>query len=186
MREHVESLLALFLSSRGIDTTTISGKPQAEKYGSGVERLLGMLEKFEASREDMAIFERVEDQLFEVIRAWHNEAPSLFDDTYISARWPEDASVSVTFATPEMIQTEKEKLDLWIARKDAGINSMVDVVMSMNNMSKDEAIEKLKEVQDEKIDRMQAFQISAPFTRDEDVEDQEDTDQEDDDANIQE
>ena len=52
----LETYINLFLTSNGIYPKTVSGTADAPRFGSGLERLLAMIEKFEATKDDITLF----------------------------------------------------------------------------------------------------------------------------------
>lgn len=137
---YIELLLSNFLTARGLDPKTIVGSANSStSYASGMERLLALIEKFEASKDDLYLFEVIEKQLFEIIKAWSKILP---DMKPIS----DDATVSVNFKRPEMIQTEADKVDLYMKKAELGLASRIDGVMDLYNMDKEQAIVKIKEI----------------------------------------
>ena len=150
-REHLEMLLANFLTARGIDPSLVTGSANAQKFNSGIERLLSMVEQFEASREDYSLYRNVEDKLYQLVKKWHNA--SLTQDIllpqYRSTMISENSNVSVQFAAPEMIKTEKEQLELLQMKEELGVASKIDTIMALYKITKDEAVEKLQEIHNE-------------------------------------
>lgn len=146
----LETIIASFLTSRGIDPKAISLRQDSSaKYTSGLERLLAMIERFEASKEEVDLFKGVEQQRFKIYRGWHNAAVNtdLLDDKYVSREIKEDASVTTEFAKPEIVLTESDQVDLFIKKKAAGVYSRVDYIMETENIETRElAIERLKEI----------------------------------------
>lgn len=143
-----ETVLATFLTSRGLDPKVVSGSGEASKASSGVERLLMMIEHFEASRSDYDTFKKAEMQAYEVIKAWHNAsigASNLLDKKYVSTQLPESSEVSVDFGGPEMIKSDSEKVDLWMKRIEAGEATVVDMTMDLRKVDKEKAMEIVKE-----------------------------------------
>ena len=155
IREFRESFLAAFLSSRGLDNSIVSGNPQLNVASSGVEKLLQMVEKFEASQEDIALFKHVEEELIEIIVCFINsfrgeraDGELLLNENY-QITLPEDpemVGVNIEFAKPEMIKTEMEMLEVAQKEIEMGLTSRVHVLMKLKGMSKEDAINYLKEV----------------------------------------
>lgn len=145
---YIETLLSNFLSSRGIDPKTITGKADVNKFSSGIERLLSMLEKFEASKEDHTLYEKTEIKIWELIKMWHNalKGTDKLDDKYTTNELPEDSRISVVFDRPEMIQTEQEKVDLWDSKREKEFASRLDAIADIHNMGREEAKEKAKQI----------------------------------------
>jgi hypothetical protein len=152
-REHLEMLLANFLTARGIDPSLVSGSAQAQKYNSGIERLLSMVEQFEASRDDYALYRNVEESLYHLVKAWHNVSlqSDLLLPEYKSTTIPETSVVSPCYASPEMIKTEKEQLEIWQLKEEMGVASRVDAIMELYGVDRDAAVEKLSEIQKDSV-----------------------------------
>lgn len=125
---YLEMLLSSFLSSRGVDPKTISGKAEADKFSSGIERLLALLDKFEASKIDMAIFEKAEKEIFEVIKKMINTYVPAGILKYNIGMIPEDAGVEVKYIRPEMVQTETDKLALIEKKLELGLISDIEAI----------------------------------------------------------
>jgi hypothetical protein len=143
----LEAFLATFLSTRGVDPKTISGKAETARYTSGVERLLSLIEKFEASQEDQDIYEEAENKIFEIIKAYNNESPELFNEDMRMPRIPDDAYVTVEYHKPEMMLSQKEKNDLIQQDLELGLISRVEAIMKKRDVSREDAQEILQEIE---------------------------------------
>jgi hypothetical protein len=155
IREFRESFLAAFLSSRGLDTSIVSGNPQSSTASSGVEKLLQMVEKFEASQEDISLFKHVEEELLEIIACYINsfrgervDGELMLSDMY-QISLPDDVeeiNEIIEFAKPEMIKTEMEMLEVAAKEIELGLTSRVHVLMKLKGMTKEEAQKHIQEV----------------------------------------
>lgn len=155
-----EFILASFLSSRGLDPSTVSGKPSANKSSSGIERLLSMIEKFEATKEDYNLYEYVEKKIWKIVKGWHNSLidTETLDQKYRTTAFSEDAEISVMFNTPEMVQTQKEQMELISLKLDEGLMSKVDAIMELENIKEPEAAqERLMEIEKLNMEREDAI-----------------------------
>lgn len=137
----LDKLISYFLTSRGISPKTISGDASAEKFTSGVERLLAMIERFEASQSDIDLFLNVEEQLYNLMRLWYNEinGTDALEQEYSFGAWPDELELNVKFLGPEVVQTESDKEDSVIKRLEAGLISKVEAIAELRNISIDEA-----------------------------------------------
>ena len=156
---YVESLLAQFLSSQGIDTNTVTGTVgSGQSFSSGVERLLSMIEKFEASQDSMDIYRDVEAMTYSVVKAWHNvlKGTDSLDSKYWAADLPEDSEVIVHYKGPEAIQSESEELEIISRKLELGLMSRVDVIMEQEKLDRDQAVERIKEIDDSEINGAQS------------------------------
>lgn len=152
IREFRESYLNTFLTSRGLDTTLVSGSPQASTASSGVEKLLQMIDRFEASREDIALFEKAEKQLFYIIKCWlksyYNfriEGELVLSEIY-QIVIGEDTDFAIEFKKPEMIMSDSEKLDLAQKEIDMGVSSRVHYLMEHKGMDEEQAVKFIADV----------------------------------------
>lgn len=156
IREFRESFLAAFLSSRGIDTSVVSGNPQASTAASsGIERLLQMVEKFEASQEDISLFNKVENELIYIMGCYINafrgervDGNLVLKEMYQFPlpQGPSELNLNLQFQKPQMIKTELEMLDVAQKEIELGLMSKVHVLMNLKNMTMDEAVKHLAEV----------------------------------------
>lgn len=141
--ELLEINLKLFLSSRGVDTSTIVGKGQAKSYSSGVERLLALMQRFEASADDLDLYQSIEQKLFKLIMLWNNayQGTDLLSPEYQVGQIPEDAEISVKFSPPTGILTQTEKEDSVIKRMKEGLIDEVEAIMELKEVPEDKAME---------------------------------------------
>ena len=146
---YYESLLAQFLSSQGLETGSVTGRADGgQSFSSGVERLLSMIEKFEASQDTMEIYRDVESGVYQAVKAWHNTLKNtdLLDSKYWTADFPEDSEVIVHYKGPEAIQSEAEELDIVSRKIELGLASRIDILMEQEKITRDEAIERIREI----------------------------------------
>ena len=141
---YLETLLTTFLSSNGIDPKTISMNGEGQSYTSGLERLLAMIEKVSASREDYDTFERVEEKVWYIVKAWLNALSNseTLDQKYRTSQVPMDSRVVIEFAAPEMVKSDMEELEVISREIELGISSPVNAIMQREGLSREEAEEK--------------------------------------------
>lgn len=172
IREFRESFLNTFLSSRGLDTSVISGESSINTASSGVEKMLQMIEKFEASQEDFSLFKFVEQEFAHITACWIASLKGeridgeliLGEDYQLSdLNDPNLLSCNVEFSKPQMIMTEMEKLDLAEREIEIGVSSKVHYLMENKGMSEPEAVEHLR-----KVEQYEALTI--PMDGDDDIE----------------
>ena len=144
-KEYTDSLLAQFLSSIGLDPSAITSSSGQKLYSSGTERLLALIENFDATRTDFSRYEYAEKKMFKVIARWMNALrdTDMLNDKYKTSEISDNASVSVEFKRPEQITSDAEKLDVLEREKDLGIVDRVKIVEKYKNMTKEEAEEYL-------------------------------------------
>lgn len=163
--DFLDMVLRLFLTSMGVDPKEISGKLEAKSYTSGVDRLLAMISKFEASKADMDIFRYVEDQIFKLIKLWSNvynslpESANTLDKDFHGPILSDDIEMEVKFSEPQAVQTESEKQDSVIKLLDKNLISRRDAMKKLFGVDDDMADKMMKE-----IDGDNALRIPAMLT----------------------
>lgn len=148
-----DRLLNYFLTSNGIDPKTVSGNGQGQKYTSGYERLLSMIDKFEASQDDIDLFKHVECELLELFTLWNNtlKGTDAILPEYQIAQLPEDPELEVCFAKPQVQQSASELEDSVIKKMEARLISRVEAIMELRGVNKEQAQEILKEIDQEDL-----------------------------------
>jgi len=137
---YLESLLALFLSSRGLDPKSISTTGDGTRYTSGMERLLSMIEKFEATRSDFNVYEYAEKNIFKIVKAYLNTYAGSNVLKYKISALSDDAEIVVTYKEPEMIETEMDKIAEIEKKLDLGLISKLEAIMEDRDIPKEEAV----------------------------------------------
>lgn len=139
----MDRLVSYFLTAQGIDPKTIASNSEGNKFTSGLERLLSMIEKFEASQDDIDLFVTVEEKLYQLIKDWYTvtAGTDMLSDKLNFGAWPESSELSVSFSGPEMVRTEAEKEDSVIKLLEAGLINKTEAIMELRHVDKDKAEE---------------------------------------------
>lgn len=141
-KEFIESLLALYLSSRDIDSGEVTMSPSGDRYSSGFERFLAIFETFSASQEDFDIYDEVENEKLKIIRGWINVAKSndgVLAPEYITTSNLAETKQITEFNKPEELKSKKEALEEFGLEKDLGVNSRVKFISKRDKVSEDQA-----------------------------------------------
>lgn len=135
-----DRLVAYFLSAQGIDPKVLASQ-DGQRFSSGLERLLAMVEKFEASQDDIDLFRDVEQSLFKLLRAWYTvlNGTLALDDELSFGEWPESIELHVMFSKPEVVQTKADTEDSVIKRLEAGLISRLEAIMELRGVDEDKA-----------------------------------------------
>tara|TARA_R110002153_G_scaffold176742_1_gene329982 strand:+ start:1417 stop:2868 length:1452 start_codon:yes stop_codon:yes gene_type:complete len=142
VQSHTESLLSQYLSSKGLDANAITGNASnSAGHASGVSKLLAMVERFEASKDDLARFEQAEKNLFKVVRAWLNDAQEVLDEKYTIGNLSDNSSLSVQYKEPTAVMSEVETLDVIERKLDMGLISRVEAIAKDRNITVEQAEE---------------------------------------------
>lgn len=147
---YIEGLLSSFLTSRGVDPKVVNTKGEAVSYSSGVERLLAMIEQFEATEQDTELFEDAENKILQKVIAYVNTygGSSVLPD-YPNMNIPLDAYVEVDFKKPESIQSEAEKLSTIQSRLELGLITKTEAIAMDRGIDVEQAVEIQKQIQAE-------------------------------------
>ena len=155
-----DKFLNYFITSEGLGADAINASGQQEKAASGLDRFIQGLEKVSAHQDDYEVFRDVENQVYKIVKAW---LVALNGSTTLDRKYqmvlPEDSEINVDFDKPEMVLTPSEKLDKFERELDLGLISRVGYLMECKNMSRDEALEYLKQINE---DETEADEIKPP------------------------
>lgn len=151
----LEVAVNFFLTSENCDIGTVSGKGDGKKYASGLERLLAMLDKFEASQDDKDAFKCAEYEVYKLIKEWSNifqgvtkptgHIPPLIPELQL-AKLPEDSYVECNYKKPQAIQTQTDLEDSVIKRHEGGYITKVEAIMELRNVGEEAAKAIVKEL----------------------------------------
>lgn len=148
----MESFLSSLFTSRGLDPKIVNQKGESNRFSSGLERLLAMIEYFVPSKSDYDTFLKAEQEIFNIVRAYINtyKGTDLLDVSGI-ADIPMDATVSVSFAEPQMIETEAERLNRIQQMVELGVMSEIEKIQEVRRVDFDKAQEILTQINSERV-----------------------------------
>jgi hypothetical protein len=151
--EFLEMNLKLFLSSKGVDTKALVARGDVKSYSSGLERLLAMIESFEASKDDMDLFYQVEQSVFYFMKRWVEiyRGSDVIDQMYYSDVVSDDTELEVKFYEPQSIQTKSDLEASIEKRLSLGLITKADALMILDGMTREMAEEKLLEINSQKM-----------------------------------
>lgn len=145
-----QSLLSSFLTSRGLSPKLVSGTGEGQQYTSGLDRLLAMIERFEASQYDMEVYRDAEEKIFKLILRYLNTYAGTDLLQYSWTNIIEDsASVDIKFQEPQAIMSEQERLDAIARKKELGLMSDLDAIREYYGLPDEAAELKLAEIRGE-------------------------------------
>jgi hypothetical protein len=141
--KYVEMLLSNFLTTHGVDPSTVLSGSQ--KFTSGIERLLSMIDKFEASKSDFSLFKDVEFKCFDIVKAWCNTYAGT-DVLYSAQAVSDDIKLSVKYSEPQMIQSRQEKIESIAREMELGLKSRKDAIKELYGFNDEAALSKIEEI----------------------------------------
>ena len=160
----LNTFINLYLSAEGLDSKVINTDGASKTYASGLERLLAMVEKFEASQDDFDLYKMIEKKAFKILIAWNNYLVGrTLDQGGVEMELqaiPEDVVLDIEFAAPQAIQTKKETEESVKLHLDMGLMSKKMAIMELMGKSEEEADQILKDIEKEK-----AVQVPVSFVQ---------------------
>ncbi len=108
-------LLGLTLSTANLNPKEIGGTASARQFNSGFQALIESADILEARKSDMNPLRRGEQELWELLKRWHNwmfDMNILRDDARSFGKFSEDFQMSISFADVKPMESEKEVLEI--------------------------------------------------------------------------
>ncbi len=149
----LDKTINIWLSSLGQDTGTITSSEAGPRFNSGVDRLLHMIEKFEATEEDMDVFANAENEIFNIIRDWSNLFQGVqdgLDEKFNVSRLNENIEMEIQYQKPTLEQSKEEKEASVERLLKMGLLSKKEAIMELREVNEEMAEEILKEIEDDK------------------------------------
>lgn len=146
-----DRLLNYFMSSKGIDPKTVNSSGETTKYNSGLDRLLAMIDRFEASQDDLDLFQSVEQKVYKLLRDWYEvvAGTALLDSDLNFGQWPESIELNTVFTPPEIVTTQKDKEDSVVNRIENRLMSRVEGIMELRQVDEPAARKILAQIDKE-------------------------------------
>jgi hypothetical protein len=165
----VEAQVALLLTTNNLSTSGVSLGLKGSSMGnfaSGIALIIDKSESIEDTTEQAETFIDAEPLLWKKLFKWKAVLASsevLSEELAAIADIPENARVTPHFPNAQPIISEGEHLDNLKKRQDLGLNTRAELIMKDNpGMTKEQAIAKLKEIDDEAKSRAAEMGLPQP------------------------
>lgn len=142
----IDSLVSVFLTTRGLDAKAVSSNNSGKtSYSSALERLLAMLDQFKASKEDFDLYKGVENKLHKIVTKYMAllSGTTLLDKKYWTTKAIESSELKLNFARPEMVETKSEQIANEKSKIDLGISDRVEALAKIDGISEEEALKRI-------------------------------------------
>lgn len=164
-KELLTELLGLLLTTNNMEPGAIGGNGTAKTFTSGFHALISMADSLEAIESDKPLMEKMEQETWAVIAAWHNwmfDTQQLADEEAKAlGKFSNEFQVSVSFADVKPLESEDERIARVKSLLDLGLLTKLDAIMKLHpGMTQEQAQAKLDEIKAEKESNMAAFQSS--------------------------
>jgi hypothetical protein len=160
----LQELLALLLTTNNMEPGSIGGSGTTKQFTSGFHALISMADSLEAIESDKPMMAKAEKDLWVVLSKWHNW---LFDNNLLKpearalGKFSEDMQVHILYADVKPLESEDERIARVKGLLDLGLITKLDAIKKLNpDMSQDQALAKLVEIQEEKqanVEKMQSL-----------------------------
>jgi len=155
LRGLVESYIALLLTTNNLSTSSVSSSLNGQAAApSGIAMVIDKAESMEDVNDQRQIFIDNEPAIWRKINKWLAVYGDAMVDGLRGLSLPEnfEDGFVIHFNEAPIILSEAEKLANLKARKELGLDTMIDLVMKDNpSFSYEQAEEKLKQILEEKI-----------------------------------
>lgn len=166
LAKQVEMYLALLLTTNDLSTSGVSASLQGGVLApSGIALALDKAESLEDVKDQRDIFMESEVLAWKVTAKWlqHWAQENELDEEYKDLLIPIDKEPTIEFRDAQIIMSDTEKVTSLKARKDLGLNTMLELIQKDRGITEDEARKVLKEILKEKIQRqMEAMSNGLP------------------------
>lgn len=152
----IESLINIFLSTRGVDLKSISISNSGTSYSSALEKLLAMIDQFKATKDDFDLYYSVEKKLHSIVTKYLAllTGTNILNPKYNVTSSVVDSEINVSFKEPQMIETTSEKLDNAQKKLDLGIADRVSILSDIKGISEEMALEEISELDKRKTEQI--------------------------------
>jgi hypothetical protein len=166
LRGLVESYIALLLTTNNLSTSSVSSSLNGQSAApSGIAMVIDKAESMEDVNDQRQIFIDNEPAIWRKINKWLAVYGDAMVDGLRGLSLPEnfEDGFVIHFNEAPVILSEAEKLANLKARKELGLDTMIDLVMKDNpSFSYEQAEEKLKQILEEKIKMEMALEQESP------------------------
>lgn len=151
----IEQHLAFILSTNNIMATSIQGSLTAATAQSGIQEIVQRSENVGDVEASQQLYVDGEPKIFRIMAKWHNlylNKGLLDDDLAALGPMDENIQLMVKFEKPQVMLSDKEKLEVYKMREELGIDSEIDLIMKDNPLlTRDEAEQRFKQILEDKL-----------------------------------
>lgn len=151
----VEMYVALLLTSNNLSTSGVASQlGGGAAFQSGIAIMLDKAESIEDVKDQRQVFLDKEIKFWTVMYAWMKQlrATGEIESRLSIIKGDVPPAMSYVFGEPQVIQSESERIASIKAKKDLGLSTQLDLIQDLYpDLTKQQAIDKLKEVLEEKM-----------------------------------
>jgi hypothetical protein len=159
-------LLGLLLTTNEMDPNSIGGSGSTQSFTSGFHALIAMSDNLEAIESDKPAMMAAELDQWDVIQKWHNylyDVGALDEDAKVLGKFSEEFEIQIIYADAKPLQSEQEQVALIKDLRAEGLITRADALKKLNpEMTDDQVIEKLKQIDAESEGQLQQAMSAMP------------------------
>ena len=159
-RLNIEQYVALLLTTNNLSPSNVATNLSARDFPSGIAMLIEHSESTGSTADAEESLMHCERMLVIIVKRWldlHFQTKSL-TEAFNAVGPLENTDIAVKFEQLRPPVTEKEMLENLKARKELGINTMVELILKDNpDLTEEQAEQKLKEILEEKLKRQMSI-----------------------------
>ncbi len=144
MLRQVEALLGMLLTTKNLSVGDVSLKLETNPT-SGVAKILDKTESTEDRTDQVAFFDEAEKEIFHLIA--HVLMPKWVEagvvDTQYALSFSEEFQLSISFPDMRPMVSDKDKVDIEVAKLKEGLTSRKEAIKAVNPELKDEQVNDL-------------------------------------------
>lgn len=183
-KDVIMELLGLLLSTNDLNPKEIGGTGSARSFSSGFQALIETADTLEARKMDMAPMRRAEQELWQIVAAWHNfmfDNNALRDDARALGKFSDGFGINIKFADVKPLESDQERLAVVEKLMDLKLASRKDALKKLNpDLSSSDIEAKLQEIDEQRMkNAATVMQLIPPGLRQASEEEQEEEQEQD-------
>ncbi len=154
LRSLIEMYVALLLTTNNLSTSGVSSNLNGgSEFPSGIAMMIDKAESMEDVDDQRQIFIDNEPEIWELIAKWQKvlKASGQLSDELSQLMLPEELELKLKFNPPNVIQSEKERLEVLKLKDELGLMTKIDLLRSeYPDLDDEQLLKKLEEIMEEK------------------------------------
>jgi hypothetical protein len=159
----IEMYVAMLLTTNNLSTAGVASNLNGgSQFPSGIAMMIDKAESMEDIKDQQQVFVDNEPKFWNIVASWHLVLKNTneLDEDFAKVSFAKDFELKLKFKNPTAIETEKERLDNLKLKKELGLISALDMIKDEYPEFTDEQAQmKLKEILEEKLQKVAAFGV---------------------------
>jgi hypothetical protein len=152
-KDLIMDLLGLLLSTADLNPKEVGGVNSARNFSSGFQALIETSDTLEAIKRDQNPLRRAEQELWQIIKAWHNymfDANMLNEDARSFGKFSEDFSISIQYAEMKPLESIVDRISQAKELAALGLVTREDMIKTIYpDMTSEQILNKIERIKEE-------------------------------------